>query len=97
MNNLPALVTLVGYALGLVAISVWATRKAKTEESFFLGERNLGPWVAGLAYAASSSSAWVLLGFSGFVYSVGPSALWMVPGILVGYAVVWLYAGPILQ
>ena len=60
MNNLPALVTLVGYALGLVAISVWATRKAKTEESFFLGERNLGPWVAGLAYAASSSSAWPL-------------------------------------
>lgn len=97
MDNLPALLTLVAYSLGLVGISLWATRQAKTEEDFFLGERNLGPWVAGLAYAASSSSAWVLLGFSGFVYSVGPSALWMVPGILVGYAVVWLYAGPVLQ
>jgi sodium/proline symporter len=97
MENLPALITLIAYSAGLIGISLWVTRRAKTEESYFLGERNLGPWVAGLAYAASSSSAWVLLGFSGFVYTVGPSALWMVPGILVGYAVVWLWAGPVLQ
>ncbi len=53
--------------------------------------------MAGLAYAASSSSAWVLLGFSGFVYAAGPSALWMVPGIIAGYAAVWLWAGGVLQ
>ena len=97
MENFPALITLLVYSAGLIGISLWVTRRAKTEESFFLGERDLGPWVAGLAYAASSSSAWVLLGFSGFVYVAGPSALWMVPGILIGYAVVWLWAGPVLQ
>jgi len=97
MNNLPALLTLIGYSAFLVAAGLWASRRAVTSDGFLLGGRDLGPWVAGLAYAASSSSAWVLLGFSGFVYSAGPSAFWMVPGILLGYAAVWLWAGPVLQ
>lgn len=92
-----ALITLLVYAAVLVGIGLWTSQKAKSESSFILGERGLGPWVAGLAYAASSSSAWVLLGFSGFVYAAGPSTLWMVPGILAGYAVVWLWAGKMLQ
>ena len=97
MENLSAVITLALYALGLIGIGLWAARKAQTQESFLLGDRDLGPLVAGLAYAASSSSAWVLLGFSGFVYTAGPSALWMVPGILAGYAAVWLWAGAVLQ
>ena len=97
MPNLPALITLIVYAIVLFGIGLWAAQRAKSQEDFLLGARNLGPWVAGLAYAASSSSAWVLLGFSGFVYAAGPSALWMVPGIIAGYAVVWLWAGPVLQ
>ena len=55
--------------------------------------RQLGPWVAGLSYAASTSSAWVLLGFSGFVFVYGYSALWMMPGIWAGYLIMWLYVG----
>ncbi|MEC7288864.1 MAG: sodium/proline symporter [Pseudomonadota bacterium] len=97
MPNLPALITLIVYAIVLFGIGLCAAQRAKSQEDFLLGARNLGPWVAGLAYAASSSSAWVLLGFSGFVYAAGPSALWMVPGIIAGYAVVWLWAGPVLQ
>lgn len=97
MDNLPALVTFLVYSGALIGVGLWAARRAKSQSSFLIGERTLGPWVAGLAYAASSSSAWVLLGFSGFVYAVGPSALWMVPGILAGYAAVWLWAGGILQ
>ncbi|MEM7327663.1 MAG: sodium/proline symporter [Pseudomonadota bacterium] len=97
MSNLPALITLLIYSGVLFGIGFWAARRMKSQEDFLLGGRSLGPWVAGLAYAASSSSAWVLLGFSGFVYVAGPSALWMVPGIIAGYAVVWLWSGPILQ
>jgi len=97
MTNYPALITLVTYSAILVAIGLSFARRATSEDSFLVGERKLGPLIVGLAYAASSSSAWVLLGFSGFVYSVGLSALWMVPGILAGYAAVWLWAGRILQ
>ncbi len=91
------LVTLVIYKLVLIGIGVWAARFNKNESDFFLGGRGLGPWVAGLSYAASTSSAWVLLGFSGFVYAFGVSALWMVPGIWLGYVGVWLWFGPRLR
>ncbi|MBI1392748.1 MAG: sodium/proline symporter [Alphaproteobacteria bacterium] len=88
---------LILYMLGLLGVGMWASRRAATQEDFLLGGRSLGPVVAGLAYAASTSSAWVLLGFTGFVATVGVSALWMVPGILAGYAAVWLWMGPFLQ
>lgn len=91
------LITLILYKLLLIAVGVWASSRNRTETDFFLGGRSLGPFVAGLSYAASTSSAWVLLGFSGFVYAIGLSALWMVPGIWAGYAVVWLYFGPQLR
>ena len=87
-------VTLVAYNLALIAIGLWAQKRAGSEDGFLLGGRNLGPVVAGLAYAASTSSAWVLLGFSGFAANAGVSALWMVPGILAGYIVVWFWFGP---
>ena len=87
------LTTLVAYKVMMILIGLWAASRNKSEADFFLGGRGLGPFVAGLSYAASTSSAWVILGFSGFVYAVGLSALWMIPGILGAYAVVWLYFG----
>ena len=92
-----AAMTLLVYMATLVAIGIWASRKAASQDDFLLGGRDLGPIVAGLAYAASTSSAWVLLGFTGFVANSGVSALWMVPGILAGYAFVWLWMGPWLN
>lgn len=91
------LATLILYKLVLLGIGLWASRRNRSEADFFLGGRGLGAFVAGLSYAASTSSAWVLLGFSGFVYATGLSALWMAPGIWAGYAVVWLYFGPRLR
>lgn len=92
--ELAVLITLITYKVVLVGVGLWASRLNRTETDFLLGGRALGPWVAGLSYAASTSSAWVLLGFSGFVYVVGLSALWMVPGILGGYVVMWVWFGP---
>ena len=91
------LVTLIVYKMVLIGVGFWASSRNKTESDFFLGGRQLGSWVAGLSYAASTSSAWVLLGFTGFVYATGVSALWMVPGIWAGYVAVWLWFGPRLR
>ncbi len=87
------LTTLVAYKVAMIIIGLWAASRNRSEADFFLGGRGLGPVVAGLSYAASTSSAWVILGFSGFVYAIGLSALWMVPGVWAAYAVVWLYFG----
>ena len=75
-------ITLIFYQVLLISIGIWASKKIKNNTDFLLGGRQLGAWVAGLSYAASTSSAWVLLGFSGFVFSYGYSALWMMPGYL---------------
>ena len=88
------LITLVVYKLALIAIGLWSRSRVHDNTDFLLGGRNLGPWVAGLSYAASTSSAWILLGFSGFVFSFGVAAVWMVPGIWAGYVAMWLWFGP---
>lgn len=90
-------ITLVIYNLVLVGVGVWASRRNRNESDFFIASQGLGAWVAGLSYAASTSSAWVLLGFTGFVYATGLSALWMVPGIWAGYVAVWLWFGKRLR
>lgn len=87
-------ITLIFYQFLLISIGLWASRRIKNNIDFLLGGRQLGAWVAGLSYAASTSSAWVLLGFSGFVFKYGYSALWMMPGIWGGYVVMWLMLGP---
>lgn len=94
MDQGVVLATIIFYKALLIGVGVWASRRTSSEGDFFIGDRALGPWVAGLSYAASTSSAWVLLGFSGFVYSVGLSALWMVPGVWMGYVIAWLWIGP---
>ncbi|WP_304069928.1 sodium/proline symporter [Maricaulis maris] len=92
-ESLIVLATLIAFKLLLVGVGVWASKRNQTESDFFIAGQGLGPWVAGLSYAASTSSAWVLLGFSGFVYLNGFSALWMVPGIWAGYVAIWLWFG----
>lgn len=91
------LVILILYTIALLGIGAWAKSRNRSEKDFLVGGRQLGPWVASLSYAASTSSAWALLGFTGFVYAVGLSALWIVPGVWIGYAVVWLVMGPSLR
>lgn len=85
---------LIVYSFVLLGIGAWTKSRVASHKDFLVGGRQLGAWVAGLSYAASTSSAWALLGFTGFVYAIGLSALWIVPGIWIGYAVVWLIMGP---
>ncbi len=91
------LITLVLYKAILVGIGFWASKRTKDNDDFFLGGRGLGPIVASVSYAASSSSAWVLLGFSGMVYTVGVSAIWFIPGIVFGHYSSWKWIAPKLM
>lgn len=95
------LLTLIIYKLALIGVGLWASRRVKSEQDFFLADHSkgggLGAWVAGLSYAASTSSAWVLLGFTGIVFTQGVVGLWLVPGIFLGYVMTWLVMGPRLH
>ena len=91
------LITLIAYKVFLLSVGFWASRRVKSEGDFFLAGQQLGAWTAGLSYAASTSSAWVLLGFTGIIYTQGIVGLWLLPGIFGGYFVNWLLLGPRLH
>ena len=82
--------TLVAYKLLLIGIGLWASRRTRSNADFFLGDRQLGPWVAAISYSASACSAWTLLGLSGAAFVLGISVFWLVLGALLGMVVAWL-------
>lgn len=91
-------VTLIVYKVLLLSIGAWAARRSKDGSDFYLGGRGLGPWVASISAAASSSSAWSLLGVSGAAFSNGLSAIWLFPACLSGFALNWfVVARPLRQ
>lgn len=96
-GNSIIIATLVVYKLVLLGVGFWASRRVESEGDFFLAGQGLGAWTAGLSYAASTSSAWVLLGFTGIIFTQGLVGLWLVPGIFGGYLLTWLVMGPKLN
>ena len=97
MHTQTVLITLVLYKLVLLGIGLWARQRTRDNSDFFLGGRNLGPVVAAISYGASSASAWTLLGMSGAAYVMGPAALWLALGAILGCAIAWLWIAPRLR
>lgn len=91
------LVALVAYLLALLALGFVAQRRTRDSGDFYLGGKTLGPWVAALAANASSSSAWSLVGTSGFAYKNGLAALWLIPGCVGGFVLNWWLVAPRLR
>ena len=91
------LTVLLAYQLLLLGLGYWARSRSTSDSGFYIGDYNLGPWVASLSYAAGSSSAWSILGVSGIAFTQGLSAVWLVPGTITGHLIVWFYIAPKLQ
>jgi sodium/proline symporter len=91
------LITLVVYKLALVGIGLATKGRTHDGLDFFLGGRQLGPTVAAVSSAASSSSAWTLLGVSGAAYGWGLGALWLFPACVGGFVINWYLVAPGMQ
>ncbi len=91
------LLTLLVYNVALVVIGLLSQKKTHDGVDFFLGGRGLGPMVAAISAAASSSSAWTLLGVSGAAYTWGLSSLWIFPSCVGGFLLNWFLLAPALQ
>lgn len=93
-NTLIIVSVLVIYKMILIGIGLWGQRRSRDIDGFLIGNRQLGPVVAAVSYAASSSSAWTLLGMSGIAFSLGLSAIWFVVGSIAGMLVSWTFVAP---
>lgn len=89
--------TLLVYLVVLLGIGVWAQRRIGGSEDFHLAGRRMGPVVAALSASASSSSAWTLLGMSGAAYAWGLQAVWLIPAVVSGFFINWVFIAPRLQ
>jgi solute:Na+ symporter, SSS family len=62
-------IVLGAYIAILVAIGAWANRRQTDTEAYFVGNRNLPWWAAGVSIIATSFSAASILGVPGFAYA----------------------------
>jgi solute:Na+ symporter, SSS family len=62
-------VVLTLYIGVVIAIGVWANRRQTDTEAYFLGNRSMRWWAAGLSIIATSFSAASILGIPGFAYA----------------------------
>ena len=67
------------------------------EKTYFLGGRQMGPWVAALSAGASDMSAWVLMGLPTSIYALGMGQMWIAVGLAAGYTISWLVEAPRLR
>lgn len=91
------LATLIAYGAALLALGIWAARRTRSTDDFYLAGRKLGPGLAALSASASSSSAWTLLGVSGAAYLWGFKAVWLFPATVGGFLINWLWVAPRLK
>ena len=96
-NGTIIVTTIVIYQAALIGLGIWSQRRTHDNQDFFLGGRQLGPIVASISYAASASSAWTLIGFTGIVYVMGLSSVWFLPGIFLGHIFSWTWLAPRLM
>lgn len=88
------LLVLCVYLLLLVGIGVATSRRMRSAEDFYLGGRNVGPWVTSLSFVAAYFSSVVIIGGGGFGYRFGMSTLWIgATNVLIGVALVWMVLG----
>jgi solute:Na+ symporter, SSS family len=80
------------YALMLVAIGIYTSKKTKSLGDFFLGGRNVGGWMTAFAYGTTYFSAVIMIGYAGKIgWGYGLSAVWIgVGNAIIGSLVAWL-------
>lgn len=92
-------VVFVVYLLFMLGIGVFFFLKNKNagEKGYFLGDRQMGPWVSALSAGASDMSAWVLMGLPTSIYALGLGQVWIAVGLAIGYALSWILEAPRLR
>ena len=92
-------VVFIAYLVFMIAVGVWFFVKNRSggEKGYFLGGRQMGPWVTALSAGASDMSAWVLMGMPTSIYALGLGQTWIPIGLAIGYTLSWIFQAPRLR
>ncbi len=80
------------YFVAMLGIGVFFFFKSKSnsEKDYFLGGRQMGPWVTAMSAQASDMSAWLLMGLPGSILAFGLGQAWIGIGLAIGTALNWI-------
>jgi SSS family solute:Na+ symporter len=82
------------YLALLIALGLWMGRRTRSAEDFYIGGRQVGPWVTAFSFVAAYFSSVVIVGGGAFGYRFGMSTLWIAAtNVLVGCTLVWIVLG----
>jgi len=81
------------YFLGVVAISIWASRRTRTARDFFVAGHGIGLIALTVASVSTSVSGFAFIGGPGLLYSIGLAALYIVlPASVTNVMGAWVLA-----
>lgn len=84
--EIPAIVPIVLliYMAVILLVGLWSARQVKNSEDWFVGGRQMGPWVTALAHGSSSLGGGMYIAGPQYGWEAGASALWAAPGDVFG-------------
>jgi len=99
MSSVVELIVFCVYLAFMLGIGIFFFLRSKDggEKGYFLGGRQMGPWVSALSAGASDMSAWVLMGLPASIYAAGLGQAWIAIGLLLGYTLSWVFEAPRLR
>lgn len=90
-NMISIILAFVLYLSFMIVIGMRYMKNNETSSDFFLGGRQVGPWMTALSAEASDMSGWLLMGLPGLAYLGGmKEAFWTALGLVVGTYLNWL-------
>jgi len=79
------------YVLILLVIGIFASKRIKNIEDFYVGGKKIGFWAVAFSARATGESGWLLIGLTGMGAMAGLSAYWVVIGEVLGVLVSWFF------
>ena len=77
-------IILIAYMALMLLIGLWAAMRAKSSEDWFVGGREMGPWITALAHGSSSVGGGMYIAGPQYGWEAGASSLWAAPGDVFG-------------
>ena len=85
------------YMAMCIIIGLWAMKKTKNTEDFFMAGRNLGFFITAIAMFSSLMSGFGFVGGPGLIYRMGTSSFWMFMSVTTGFVVMGALLGKRLR
>ena len=88
-------IILIAYMALMLLIGLWAAKRVKSSEDWFVGGREMGPWITALAHGSSSVGGGMYIAGPQYGWEAGASSLWAAPGDVFGPKIIKAIRGPI--